>query len=162
MALYQCESGLHYLEIIVNMILLDAVYDLFSFYRTYNKNCRKIQIHFLLMRFVFGSHQLRHYSKAFNDQWSQLHLFILMTDTLLQYWKSSIPWSTTSYIFQRSEFVFLVFWLFYTMTDEKLVHGFLLAHVTLLQVLSLCDHPALLDKSETHALYRYLKTFSIR
>ncbi|KAF8769126.1 hypothetical protein HU200_006897 [Digitaria exilis] len=46
-----------------------------------------------------------------------------------------------------------IHFLLMRMTDERLVHGFLLAHV-LLQVLSLCDHPALLDKSETHALYR--------
>jgi hypothetical protein len=48
------------------------------------------------------------------------------------------------------------------MMGESLVLGSLLAHVVLLQVLSLCDHPALLDKSETHALYRYKKAFSIR
>jgi hypothetical protein len=85
-----------------------------------------------------------------------------MADTLLQYWKSSIPWPTASYIFQRSEFVFPVSWLFGEMTDESLVHGSLLANFALLQVLSLCDHPALLDKSETHALYRYVKAFCIR
>jgi hypothetical protein len=85
-----------------------------------------------------------------------------MADTLLQYWKSPIPWPTASYIFQRSEFVFHVFLLFDAMMGESLVLGSLLAHVVLLQVLSLCDHPALLDKSETHALYRYKKAFSIR
>jgi len=63
--------------------------------------------------------------------------------------------------FREVSLLSLYLLLFVAMMDESLVDGSLLAHVAPLQVLSLCDHPALLDKSETHALYRYIKAFSI-
>ncbi|KAF5957830.1 hypothetical protein HYC85_005055 [Camellia sinensis] len=52
---------------------------------------------------------------------------LIVTDTLLQHWKSSISWPAANYFFPGGLFA----------------------------VLALCDHPTILDKSETQGLFRY-------
>jgi len=134
---------------------------LFSFYRTCSKNYRKIQIHFLLMRFVFWFRQQPHIHSSMINRVSYVYLLQWQILYCNVGNPQSLGQQPVTY-FREVSLLSLYLLLFVAMMDESLVDGSLLAHVAPLQVLSLCDHPALLDKSETHALYRYIKAFSIR
>ena len=161
--IYLYERGLHYLEVVFSMILLDSVYD-----------------HDFLLQNLQQELQKNPDSLPFDEVciWipsttTYLILLISMTNGVgyiyLLQWQilycnignpQSLGQQPVTY-FREVSLLSLYLLLFVAMMDESLVDGSLLAHVAPLQVLSLCDHPALLDKSETHALYRYIKAFSI-
>jgi hypothetical protein len=83
----------------------------------------------------------------------------VFADYLLQYWKSTIPRSTAYNIFPRGLSILIIglfvdWYDFWKMCFKVFIYSFLLLS---LKVLSLCDHPALLDKDETHGIFRYSK-----
>lgn len=77
--------------------------------------------------------------------------FYLKIDTLLQHWKSSVSGPAANNFFPRG----LPFIILFSECSKFQIKQCIFWLSYLCQVLALCDHPAILDKSETQGLFRY-------